>query len=205
MNSIIQKPGEGLDPYGAMRFMVQQILSRVNTAMLVKVVKVQAGGAGPVGSVDVQPLVNQLDGKGDGHELSILHNLPYLRIQGGANAIIVDPEIDDIGIAIFCSRDISTVKRTKKQGNPGSWATHSMSDGLYLGGVLNGAPTQYVQFGSDGITVHSPTKVTISSPHIESTGSWLHTGTMRANDVNIGSDHRHSGVQSGPSNTGTPI
>lgn len=186
MNSIIQKPGEGLDPYGAMRFMVQQILSRVNTATLVKVVKVQAGGgAGPVGAVDVQPLVNQLDGKGDGHELSILHNLPYLRIQGGANAIIIDPAVDDIGIAVFCSRDISTVKRTRKQGNPGSWATHSMSDGLYLGGVLNGAPSSYIEFSGGGVNIVS--------------------STLKHNGVNIGATHRHRDTQPGSGNSGTPI
>ena len=184
MNSVIQHPGEGIDQYGAMRFMVQQILSRVNTATLVKVVKVQAGGAGAVGAVDVQPLINQLDGKGDGHELSILHNLPYLRIQGGANAIIIDPEVDDIGIAVFCSRDISTVKRTKKQGNPGSWATHSMSDGLYLGGVLNGAPSSYIEFTGGGVNIVS--------------------GTLKHNGVNIGATHVHGGVEPGGGNTSIP-
>lgn len=185
MNSVIQHPGEGIDQYGAMRFMVQQILSRVNTATLVKVVKVQAGGTGPVGAVDVQPLVNQLDGKGDGHELSTLHNLPYLRIQGGANAIIIDPAVGDIGIAVFCSRDISTVKRTKGRANPGSWATHSMSDGLYLGGVLNGAPSSYIEFTASGINIVST--------------------SLKHNGVNVGHTHRHSGVQSGSSNTGNPV
>lgn len=192
-SSTIEKPGEGLGDYTALRFLVQQMLSRVNTATLVKVVKVSAGGTGPVGTVDVQPLVNQLDGAGDGKGLSQLHNLPYLRIQGGTNAIILDPQPDDIGIAVFCSRDISAVKRTKKPGNPGSWATHSMSDGLYLGGVLNGAPSQYIQFhDGGGITIHSTGAVNIVST------------ALTHNGVNIGATHVHGGVETGGGSTSIP-
>lgn len=192
-SSTIEKPGEGLGDYTALRFLVQQMLSRVNTATLVKVVKVSAGGTGPVGTVDVQPLINQLDGAGDGKELSRLHNLPYLRIQGGANAIILDPQPDDIGIAVFCSRDISAVKRTKAPSNPGSWATHSMSDGLYLGGVLNGAPSQYVQLhDGGGITIHATGAVNIVS------------STLTHNGVNIGATHVHGGVETGGGSTSTP-
>ena len=191
-SSTIEKPGEGLGDYTALRFLVQQMLSRVNTATLVKVVKVSAGGTGPVGTVDVQPLVNQLDGAGDGKGLSQLHNLPYLRIQGGTNAIILDPQPDDIGIAVFCSRDISAVKRTKAAANPGSWATHSMSDGLYLGGVLNGAPSQYVQFAAGGITIHSPGAVAITS------------AALTHNGVNIGATHVHGGVETGGGSTSIP-
>lgn len=191
-SSTIEKPGEGLGDYTALRFLVQQMLSRVNTATLVKVVKVSAGGTGPVGTVDVQPLVNQLDGAGDGKGLSQLHNLPYFRIQGGANAIILDPQPGDIGIAVFCSRDISAVKRTKAAANPGSWATHSMSDGLYLGGVLNGAPSQYVQFAAGGITIHSPGAVAITS------------AALTHNRVNVGATHVHGGVETGGGSTSTP-
>ena len=192
-SSTIEKPGEGLGDYTALRFLVQQMLSRVNTATLVKVIKVSAGGTGPVGTVDVHPLVNQLDGAGDGKALSTLHNLPYLRIQGGANAIILDPQPDDIGIAVFCSRDISAVKRTKAMANPGSWATHSMSDGLYLGGVLNGAPSQYVQFhAGGGITIHSTGAVNITST------------ALTHNGVNIGATHVHGGVETGGGSTSIP-
>lgn len=191
-SSTIEKPGEGLGDYTALRFLVQQMLSRVNTATLAKVVNVSAGGNGHVGTVDVQPLVNQLDGAGDGKELSVLHNLPYLRIQGGANAIILDPQVGDIGIAVFCSRDISTVKRTRAMANPGSWATHSMSDGLYLGGVLNEAPSQYVQFAAGGITIHSTGTVNITST------------TLTHNGVNIGATHVHGGVEPGGGSTSTP-
>lgn len=64
--------------------------------------------------------------------------------------MIVDPVIGDIGIAVFADRDISTVKRTKAQGNPGSRRRFDAADGMYLGGLLNSAPTNYLQLSSDG-------------------------------------------------------
>jgi len=163
-----QEPGDGGNDYNAQSFLVNQILSRVNTATLVRVLScTNDGGLSPVGLVDVQPLVNQVDGAGNGKPSGALHNLPYCRIQGGADAIIIDPKPGDIGIAVFASRDISKVKNTKAQANPGSWARFSMSDGLYIGGVLNGTPVQYVQFTGSGINVVSPSKITCTAPSIE--------------------------------------
>jgi hypothetical protein len=40
--------------------------------------------------------------------------VPYFRVQGGADAIIIDPKVGDLGIAVFCSRDITGVKRSKE-------------------------------------------------------------------------------------------
>ena len=36
--------------------------------------------------------------------IPVIHNVPYMRIQGGANGIILDPAIGDIGIATVCDR-----------------------------------------------------------------------------------------------------
>jgi len=68
---------------------------------------------------------------------------------------------------VFASRDISAVKSSKGQANPGSWRSHDMADGLYVGGLLNGTPVQYVQFTAGGINVVSPSKVTVQAPNIE--------------------------------------
>jgi hypothetical protein len=193
---------------------------------LVKVIAVtNSGGLAPVGFVDVQPLVNMLDGAGNGYARGVLHNLPYLRLQGGKNAIIIDPEVGDIGMAGFCSRDITTVKQTRERSNPGSWAMHSESDGLYLGGFLNGLPSQYVRFSGEGIEIHSPDAITISAPKVEINAPTLNvtaidiqinasnmrissnveiTGDLTNNGVNVGSAHVHSGVQPGSGNTGVP-
>jgi len=155
--------GQDLSEYGSIAFLVSQMLSRVNTATLVKVVScTNAGGLSPVGFVDVQPLVNQLDGADKAIPHGKLYRLPYVRVQGGANAVIIDPEKDDIGLAVFASKDISAVKATKAQANPGSGRRFNMADGLYIGGLLNGTPQQYVQFDTSGITITSPNDVTVN-------------------------------------------
>ena len=38
---------------------------------------------------------------------------------------------------------------------------------VYLMTILGAAPTQYIQFNSSGITILSPTKVTINAPNVE--------------------------------------
>ena len=129
--------------FNNMAFMVQQALGKMQTAALVRIEAcTNAGGLSPVGYVDVTPMVNQLDGQGNPTPHVTIYNVPYFRLQGGANGIIIDPQKGDIGVAVFASRDISQVKSTKKQGNPGSHRQYSFADGMYLGGMLNGTPTQ---------------------------------------------------------------
>lgn len=140
--------------FNTTNFLIRQFLGRVVTSTLVQVKAVNNnGGVVPVGLLNVQPLVNQLDGQGNATPHGIVTNLPYLRLQGGANAIILDPQVGDIGLAIFADRDISAVKATRVRANPGSRRRFDWADGLYLGGFLNGAPTQYVRFNADGISI----------------------------------------------------
>ena len=119
-----------------------------------------------MGFVDVVPMVNQIDGAGNATPHTTIYNIPYLRMQGGANAVILDPQPGDIGICVFASRDISKVKATKAQGNPGSYRNYSFADGMYMGGLLNGTPTQYVEFSAAGINVTSPSVITLTAPTV---------------------------------------
>ena len=159
-----------------LQFVIQQALSKVQTATLVKVLNCSnSGSVSPTGTVDVQILVNQITGQMVATPHVTMYGLPYLRIQGGANAVIIDPQPRDIGIAVFASRDITNVKSTKAQSNPGSFRMHDFSDGMYLGGLLNGIPSQYVQFSSSGIALVSPTAVAITAPAVSiGDGSVLH-------------------------------
>ena len=197
--------------FNALHFAVSQILNTRNSATLVQIKSVtNSGGLSPVGFVDVLPLVNQLDGYHNAVPHGVVHNLPYFRLQGGANAVILDPQVGDIGLAVFADRDISSVKATKAQANPGSMRRSDYADGLYLGGVLNGTPSQVVRFAADGIHVTSPTAVHITAPAINSTGEWTHTGKLTASVDVIGGGkslktHVHSGVATGGSNTGAPV
>ena len=161
-------PSSTWGEFNNMAFMVQQALAKMQTATLVRIEScTNAGGLSPVGYVDVTPLVNQLDGQGNPTPHVTIYNVPYFRLQGGANGVIIDPVAGDIGVCVFASRDISKVKSTKKQANPGSFRQYSFSDGMYLGGMLNGTPTQYVQFSAAGIKIHSPTAVVLEAPDVQ--------------------------------------
>jgi hypothetical protein len=155
-------------------FIVKQLLSRVGTSTIVKVTAVtNAGGLEPVGFVDVVPQVNQKDGAGNTVPHGTIHGLPYSRLQGGTDAVILDPKVGDLGIAVFASRDISSVKAGKKQANPGSHRRFDMADGMYVGGLLNGTPTQYVRFSADGITICTPVQMILDAPAVLTTGNLI--------------------------------
>jgi hypothetical protein len=162
------KPSSTRGEFNNITFLVQQALGKMQTSTLVRVEACSNnGGVSPVGNVDVTPLVNQVDSNGNPTPHVTIYNMPYLRIQGGANAVIIDPQKGDIGICVFASRDISKVKTTRKQGNPGSFRQYSFSDGMYLGGCLNAAPTQYVQMNFAGIKIFSPNAIILQAPDIQ--------------------------------------
>ena len=202
------KPASTWGEFNNIAFTIKQALARIQTATLVQIVAcTNSGGLSPVGLVDVVPMVNQLDAQGLPTPHVTIYNVPYLRIQGGANGIILDPQTGDIGICLFASRDISKIKSTKSAGNPGSRRQFSFSDGLYLGGVLNGTPSQYVQFSAAGIKLHSPTAIILDAPSIQLTATdvAITSATLKHNGVNIGSTHAHGNVTNGPDHTGTPL
>lgn len=188
--------GIGLEPqyantseFNAQCFLIQQMLGKIQTMTLIKIVAcTNDGGLSPVGFVDVVPLVNQVDLQGIPTEHVTIYNVPYMRIQGGSNAIILDPQVGDLGICGFASRDISKIKSTKQQGNPNSFRRFSYSDGLYLGGTLNGPPSQYVQFSSAGISITSPSAVTLTAPVVTinaGTSCTVNTPTFTVNGATV--------------------
>lgn len=208
-------------------FIIQQWLSRMQTAMPVRVVAcTNDGDLAPFGYVDVLPLVNQIDSQGVATPHTTVFNIPYMRMQGGTNAIILDPEVGDIGICVFASRDISKVKATQAQANPGTFRSYSFSDGMYVGGILNAQPTQYVQFSAAGIKLSSPVAVILDAPDVQISaetveingttsvamttpmftvnGAMTVTGDIHGQGVDL-KNHIHSGVQTGGGNTGPPV
>lgn len=223
-----QSASDVANEYLTLQFVVKSLLGRTATNTLVKVVScTNSDAVGPYGFVDVIPLVDQLAGDGTTIAHGTVYRLPYFRLQGGTNAVIIDPKADDIGMAAFCSRDISAVKADpesavsnanagKGGAPPGSRRQYSMADGLYIGGFLNGTPEQYVRFAAGGVSIISPTKITLQAPEIDligdvaqSGGDITATGSVTADGDVVGNgislhDHTHGGVQSGGSDTAPP-
>lgn len=172
--------------FNQVEFQIDQAFGKLSTTKLVKVMKVQnTGGLSAVGFVDVKPMVNLVNGLlGDSMPHGTIYGVPYFRLQGGKNAIICDPEVGDIGFAVFADRDISTVKSTKDFANPGSYRRFSPADAIYIGGVLNDTPEQYIQFNSDGITIadKNSNKIEMKSGGIFFTGPAIFHGYIAAED-----------------------
>jgi len=206
--------GDRGSDFNATSALVRNMLERVHTMTLCKVVGVEPGALGPAGYVDLQPLVNQLDGNGNAIAFPVVYRCPYVRLQAGANAISMDPEVGDIGVALFADRDISAVTATRGQANPGSRRRFDLADAIYLPAWSGVTPTQYVRFAAAGITIKSPALVRLEAPTVEIAASSvsisasgavaISSASLTHNGVNIGATHRHPGVTVGPSNTGTP-
>jgi hypothetical protein len=153
---------ETSDP-SALEFVTERVMNRRGVMTLAKIVRapydaqdqnIATGATGAVGYVDVLPLVNQLDGSGNAVPHGNVFQLPYTRYQGGANAVINDPVIGDIGMIFIAHEDISSVKSTGGQANPGSRRRGAYEDGIFLGVVNGGAnPSQYITFTEGGISI----------------------------------------------------
>ena len=167
-------PFSDASEYNTLDFIISRALDDVQT---VTVASVQAVNTSKQ-TVDVLVLVNLVTGAGISVPHGVISGLPYMRLQGGTSGIICDPVVGDVGIVVFGSRDLSGVIAAKGAANPGSSRRFSWSDGIFLGGILNTAPVQYVKLASGGITVLSPTAVTLQSPANTVQGPLTVTGAL---------------------------
>ena len=167
--------GDGNSELNRTEFIVRQVLNKMETATLVVVRAVNDT------SVNVQPMVAQIDGAGTAYPHSIIHNVPIFSVRAGNSAIVIKPVVGDIGLAIFCHNDISSAKRTRKPTSPASRRRFDWADALYLGGFLGSEPTQYIRFDADGIAIHAA-----DGNPITATGPFVISGEVRVDDLSVG-------------------
>jgi len=141
--------------FSVIAFIVRQALGRARFAIPATVQTVHGGGVGAPPTVDVQVAVNLIDGIGQQSSHGTIFGLPVFRLQGGPNAIIIDPVAGDVGFLVVSDRDISALKANAGAvSNPGSYRRNDLADAVYFGGIVNPAdPTQAVQFTSTGLKV----------------------------------------------------
>jgi len=202
-------------------FHTRQILAMSAFGTLCRVVKVtNNGGLSPVGLIDVIPMVLQRDGFGNPVDNNVIHDVPYMRIQGGTRAVIIDPAVGDIGYVAFADKDISKVKATRADALPGSERRNDHADGVWLGGVLNGAPTSFLRMQGDDIYMQCPgnfaiqaggqfsvtaadVSLTATDGSAEMTGNLNVNGEVSANSIPL-TTHKHTGIQPGSGTSGGP-
>ncbi len=199
-------PNDRLGKFNPTAFLVSQMLSRVRTITLAKVMSVTNSGTDiPAGTVDVQPLVSMVDGIGNATSHGTVYKIPYFRFQSGANALIMDPVVGDIGIMLVCDRDISAVKASRQASAPPSGRAFDFSDGLFIGGVLGAVtPTQYTRFDANGMTISDANGNTIT---MSATGINIQPAPGKTVTIDgiVFETHIHSGVTTGSDDSGPPV
>lgn len=186
----------GNHPHSAQNFAVEALLKKLHTAQPVRVEAVyQDPATGLVGYVDVLPLLRQVDGEGQTHDPSPLYRQPFLRIQGGKNAVVVNPRPGDIGLSVFADRDCSVVSGTRQTAQPGSPRFMDAGDGWYLGGFLNGAAERFILVADDGIRIEGVASLDM---HGERTVITAEAGCTINADVLINGNLTWTGTAQGP-------
>lgn len=193
MTDFYTPPASNSNDAEAQVFMFSQLMNGLFFIELVQVMKVS--GAAPNLVVDVLPLVTQRDHTGAMINNSQIYNVPVFRLQRGTSAIIMDPVVGDIGAILVCDKDNSGARANRKQSLPGTNRSHSKSDALYIGGFLNGEPTEWVEFTGAGINIKSPGTVNINGLKI------LHDGKLQLVDGSIVDGHKHGGITRGGAQT----
>lgn len=168
-----QSPSDSAGGFNSATFIIWQQLAKVSTTKVVQVKAVDKTAK----TVDVQPMVNELDGQGNSTPWGTILGVPYVVLQNGKNAVLSDPAVDDIGLMMCADSDISSVKSAKAIANPGSGRQFDVADGIYLGGILNKDPEQWIKFTDDGMEWHDKNSNVLTS----GAAGWEFTGPTKFN------------------------
>lgn len=192
MRAVRKKSSTTNSTLNALDYIIEMSLhGKLNTALPVVVTGVHAAGpSGPAGYVDVKPLVTQTDGNNNAIAPAVIYHIPFFRLQAGAAAIVLEPVVGDIGLAVFAQRDCSVLSAGNTEPvQPGSFRSFDQSDGFYVGGFLNLAPQTYIELRQDNEIHINAARVVVSGDVVASGISLAH--------------HKHPGDSGGT--TGEPI
>jgi hypothetical protein len=110
-----------------------------------------------------------------------------MRYHAGIAAVILNPVVGDIGLAVFAGKDCSNVKvGTSEPVPPASFRDNSMANGFYIGGFLNQAPSVFVELTQDGaVNITAPGGVNING-NVTVSGDVVASGKSLVNHVHTG-------------------
>jgi hypothetical protein len=200
--------------FNAMSFVVRQLQGQMWTSTIVQVMAVHGGGISAPPTVDVLPLINQIDGQGYATPHGIIYGIPVGRLQGGSRAFVCDPQIGDIGWCNFADKDMSSVLASGAQANPGSRRRFQPSDAVYIATLIGAAPTSYVEIDAAGnVVITTPgglnTTINTGVAQVNATSVELNSsniilgGTSGGTKVALVGDAVSGGVITGPGSSTT--
>ena len=199
---------------------ITQALMQVDGMLPAKVVKVDRAS----GRVSVQPMIQMGDTGGNKITRAIVPNIPIMTMGAGGIFASFPVKVGDLGFVFAADRDTSLFYQS--QGGmdwPNTERIHQFGDGGFLplklfnfsiaGGVLSDGFSLQTDDGSTFVTLKAG-EIQLNAAMVKIIGDVEHTGNMTRtgdtettgavtnNGKNVGDTHAHSGVQSGPSNTG---
>ena len=203
------------------------IKQRVNTCIPVRVDSVEKARDGSGARyVSATPLICQTDHDGKALPMVTIPKLPYFRLQHGSAAVICDPEVGDVGLAVFAKQDCSSLNGGAEPVAPGSFRSFDMSDGFYLGGFWGKTPKTYIWLDSQSETIKVKAKqldvevetfelnaqsvnlnvqgdFNVNCPKVKLTGALDVAGHVMSGSVSM-QGHTHRGVKAGDESSGIP-
>jgi len=153
------RPSDFVDSTNALLFLINNEMDKIKTMMLVRVLSVN-----PIDStVNVIPVVKEVNVNNNPIPNDVIPNIKYIRWQFGTNAIKALPTIGDIGVMLIAKKDIS--RTSIVSGITTTKREYCLQDGIYIGGLCgyNLEPTQFIDFSETGITITTPTDLTINA------------------------------------------
>ena len=175
--------------YNALNFIITSIIkSTVNTCYAVTVTEVDADNQ----KVTVKPLITQIDADNNKIELPEIFEIPYFRYSAGRTAVKLDPVAGDIGIMIAFKSDSNNIKiGDNNQILPATFLNYPMYSGIYIGGMLNNEPENYIEIKDDSITINANKSVVINCQNAEVNADEnislkCQTAEIKADKINLG-------------------
>jgi hypothetical protein len=183
-----QDPEDGSDDWLARQFQIDRALANVRTIVQVEVMSVMGGGVGAPPTVSVKPVVKVVDGQNNVTSHGTINNIPVTRVGCGNGSVICDPVAGDVGWMAIADRDSSVVQSSSgAESQPGSRRMFDLADGIYIGTLFGGAPTQFLQFTTTGINLKDKNgnSITTSAAGMTQTDANGNVIQMKAGIVNI--------------------
>lgn len=168
-------------------------------------------------SVDIRPVLKSYSMATKSSESrALIKDVPFWIYRAGDTYMTLPIKPGDTGLAIFSQRDISNWKEIGGEVPLQSTRIHDYNDALFL--PYFGPTSKAIQnYNADNITIVKNGKIievqdgVLNAPdyHIECKS--LHATLLVQSDTDCvsagvsGATHVHSGVTSGPNNTGEPV
>lgn len=157
MSKTNAQPIDFIDNYSSLLYVINTVINnRINVAELVRVMANNGDG-----TIDVMPIVADVDNEGNVIEETPIFNVKFFEWQYGINAIQAEPTVGDVGLVIACTKDTQNAL----SGVVASSGRFEIESGVYIGGLkgFNTPATQFIKMDENGITITTPMSLTVNA------------------------------------------